>query len=270
MRACARLWQRPRGDLSVTAPTAKPPHTFDFPGRDAVSIKPMTTRTDPATSTEDHRTRVAAQRREKTRQKLLECALDVLRVKSPDAVVADDFIAAAGVSRGTFYNHFDTTHDIIFAVATAMSDEFAAAVNDYIITCSSPLERLSAGTRLYMQMTLRFPIWGRLLSRIGARIAVRGQPIETYVTRDLTNARDAGLIQVRDVLVARDMVIGGIYYGIGTMAAEPTQSDHPQALIEAILRGLRVPDKLIESLAYGPLPTLSNLNGPMFSKLKEL
>ncbi|MBV2205664.1 MAG: TetR/AcrR family transcriptional regulator [Pseudomonas sp.] len=216
----------------------------------------------------DHRVKVAAQRREKTRLKLLESALSVLYEKGPDNVVTDDFIVAAGVSRGTFYNHFDTTNDLILALASAMSDEFVAAVNDYILTCKSPLERLAAGTRLYMQMTLRFPIWGTFLSRLGARIAVRAQPIEHYITRDLTDAVDQGLIQVADVLAARDMVIGGIFYGIGTMAAEPTHADHPQHLMEAILRGLRAPEALIPSLAYGPLPTLSPMNGPLFSKLK--
>lgn len=217
----------------------------------------------------DHRTRVAAQRREKTRLKLLESALIVLDEKGLDAAVAEDFIAAAGVSRGTFYNYFDTTNDLILALASAMSDEFVAAVNDYILTCNSPLERLAVGTRLYMQMTLRFPIWGAFLSRVGARIAVRGQFIEHYVTRDLTDAVDQGLIQVSDVLAARDMVMGGIFYGIGTMAVEPTHAEHPQHLMEAILRGLRVPESLVASLAYGPLPTLNMMGSPLFSKLHQ-
>lgn len=217
---------------------------------------------------QDHRVRVAAQRREKTRLKLLESALTVLHEKGLDGVVTEDFIAAAGVSRGTFYNYFDTTNDLILALTSAMSDEFVAAVNDYILTCSSPLERLAAGTRLYMQMTLRFPIWGTFLSHLEARIAVRGQLIEHYITRDLSDALDQGLIQVADVLAARDMLIGGIFYGIGTMAAEPTHAEHPQHLLEAILRGLQVPEPLVASLAHGPLPTLNLRDSPLFSRLQ--
>ncbi len=236
-------------------------------GRPVTFMNRKSTRT---AQPEDHRVRVAAQRREKTRLKLLGSALTVFYQKDFDDVVADDFIVAAGVSRGTFYNYFDTTNDLILALASAMSDEFVAAVNDYILTCNSPLERLAAGTRLYMQMTLRFPIWGTFLSRLGARIAVRGQPIEHYITRDLTDAVAEGLIQVADVLAARDMVIGGIFYGIGTMAAEPTHADHPQHLIAAILRGLRAPDALIEPLAYGPLPTLSMMKSPLFSRLQSV
>ena len=57
---------------------------------------------------EDHRVRVGAQRRGKTRLRLLQCALAVFTEKGPDVAFIDDFIAAAGVSRGTFYNHFKT------------------------------------------------------------------------------------------------------------------------------------------------------------------
>ena len=34
----------------------------------------------------------------------------------------------------------------------------------------------------------------------------------------------AGLIKLDDVLVARDMVLGSIFYGIETMVTEPTHA----------------------------------------------
>lgn len=217
---------------------------------------------------EDHRVRVAAQRREKTRLKLLESALAVLHEKGVDSVVADDFIAAAGVSRGTFYNYFDTTNDLIQALATAMGDEFVAVVNAHILTSESPLKRLANGIRLYMSMAVEFPVWGTFLTRVGVQIAVRGQPIEQYITRDLTDARDAGLIRVKDMLVARDMVIGSMHYGIGTMVTEPAHTDYPELLVEGLLRGFRADETLIQSLAFGSLPPLVPIESPLFSKIK--
>lgn len=217
---------------------------------------------------EDHRVRVAAQRREKTRLKLLESALAVLHEKGPDSVVADDFIAAAGVSRGTFYNYFDTTNDLIQALATAMGDEFVAAVNACIVTSENPLKRMATGIRLYMSMALKFPFWGRFLTRVGVHIAVRGQPIEQYITRDLTDARDAGLISVKDVLVARDMIIGSMHYGIGTMVTEPAHANYPDLLVEGLLRGFRADEALIQSLAFDPLPPVASIDSPLFSKIR--
>ena len=57
----------------------------------------------------DHRTRVGRQRRARTQARILEAAFEVFARKGPDAPVIDDFIQAAGVARGTFYNHFRTT-----------------------------------------------------------------------------------------------------------------------------------------------------------------
>jgi AcrR family transcriptional regulator len=217
---------------------------------------------------EDHRVRVAAQRREKTRQRLLESALDVLQDKDPDSVVADDFIAAAGVSRGTFYNYFETTGDLIQALATAMNDETVAAINTYILSCKNPLERLAVGTRLYVRLANEYPVWGRFVTQVGVHVAGRGQPIEEYVTRDLTGAREAGLIQVRDVVLARDIVIGSIYHCIGTMVIEPVHDDYPELLAEALLRSMRVEESLLVRLAYGSLPPLGSISTPLFSRLK--
>ena len=50
---------------------------------------------------EDHRTRVAAEKRARMRRKLVESALLVFAEKGVDASVIEDVIAVAGVSRGT-------------------------------------------------------------------------------------------------------------------------------------------------------------------------
>ena len=46
------------------------------------------------------------------RLRIIEAALRVFAEKGPDVAVIDDFIHAAGVARGTFYNHFRTTEDL--------------------------------------------------------------------------------------------------------------------------------------------------------------
>lgn len=218
---------------------------------------------------EDHRIRVGATRRNKTRLLLLESALGVLHDKGPDAAVIEDFIAAAGVSRGTFYNYFDTASELLLALATEMSNEVLATVDPIVLTCATPVERFSTGTRLYMQMATRYPLWGSFLNRVGTRIATRGQLIEKYLTRDLNEALATGLIKVDNVLVARDMVLGSIFYGIETMVTEPTHANHSEHLIRSILRALCVPDNIAEKVASAPLKTIESIEGPIFSRLKQ-
>src|ERR1700751_751348 len=113
---------------------------------------------EPEVPLEDHRVRVGAMRRERTRLRLLETALTVFTEKGADVAVIDDFIAAAGVSRGTFYNHFRTTTELMLALATAMSDEVLQIVDPLVLAVEDPIERFATGTRLYMQMALRYPL----------------------------------------------------------------------------------------------------------------
>lgn len=217
---------------------------------------------------EDHRVRVGAQRREKTRLRLLESALPVFTDKGPDVAVIDDFIAAAGVSRGTFYNHFRTTAELLLALATAMSDEVLHTVDPLVRGFEDPVQRFSAGTRLYMQMALRYPLWGGFITRVGTRIAARGQLIDLYLTRDLEQAHATKRVRVDSVLVARDIVLGSIFYGIETMLTEPTREHHSEHMMRCVLVGLGLEPKEAEAIAYMPLPMPGTVEGPIFSTLK--
>lgn len=222
----------------------------------------------PASS--DHRVRVGAQRREQTRLRLLESALTVFADKGPDLAVIEDFIAAAGVSRGTFYNHFRTPHDLLLALASSMSDEVLAVVDPVVLTFEDPVERFCAGTRLYMQMAMWYRLWGSFITRVGTRIAARGQLIDRYLTRDLGEAAARGRIRIDHVSVGRDIVLGSIFYGIETMLTEPTQAQHPEQLMRCVLTGLGVAEDEARRIAHTPLPRLQAGEGSILSRLQPL
>ncbi len=216
----------------------------------------------------DHRVRVGAQRREKTRLRLLETALTVFNEKGPDVAVIDDFIAAAGVSRGTFYNHFKTTSELLFALATAMSDEVLQIVDPLVLHYDDPIQRFAAGSRLYMQMALRYPLWGSFITQVGTRIATRGQLIDLFLTRDLELAHKSGRLSVDSVRVGRDLVLGAIFYGIETMLTEPTRSNHAEQLVRSVLIGLGLTPSEAQAIAFMPLEMPGAVEGPIFSRLK--
>ena len=221
-----------------------------------------------AEKVEDHRVRVGAQRREKTRLRLLQSALVVFNEKGPDVAVIDDFIAAADVSRGTFYNHFKTTNELLLALATAMSDEVLQIVDPLVLRHDDPIERFAIGTRLYMQMAVRYPLWGAFITRVGTRIATRGQLIDVYLTRDLELAHKTRRLTVESVRVTRDIVLGAIFYGIETMLTEPTRSSHPEQIVRSVLVGLGLAAAEAQAIAFMPLEVPGAVDGPIFSSLK--
>ncbi len=229
----------------------------------------MATSSEPPELSEDHRTRVGAARRLKTRMRLIETALAVFAKKGPDEPVIEDFIAAAQVSRGTFYNYFSTTAELLAAVAGTMSDEVLQVVDPIVQRLEDPAERICTGSRLYMGMALRYPIWGAFITRVGTSNTVRGRLMDTYLSRDIMTGIDSGRLRVRDVAVARDLVLGSIFYGIETMLTEPTRDNHSQEIMASVLLGLGLDDDESQRIAHMPLGDPGNVTAPIFAKLDK-
>ena len=102
-------------------------------------------------NTLDHRTRVAAEKRERMRMRLIESALHVFAHKGADAAVIEDVIAMAEVSRGTFYNYFRTTEEVMAAVQQDVGNELLSLVDMAIADRQDPAERLACGVRMVLQ-----------------------------------------------------------------------------------------------------------------------
>lgn len=216
----------------------------------------------------DHRTRVGQQRREKTRALLIQSALQVFAAKGPDLPVIDDFIAAAGVARGTFYNYFKTTAELLAAVAGEMSDEVLGTVDPIVRKYDDPAVRIAVGTRLYVRMALRYPIWGEFLTRIGSRHAVRGKLLDTYLTRDIETGIASGRFPVTNALVVRDIILGSIFYSIETLLTEKGHPNHIEDMLCTVLHGMGLPLDEARAIAGMRLPRAGSVNGPIFAVLE--
>jgi AcrR family transcriptional regulator len=217
-----------------------------------------------AQSSGAYQTRIGAMRREKTRNRLIESALRVFAQKGADAPVIDDFIAAAGVARGTFYNYFRTTGELLAAVAGDTSDEVLGVIDPVVREISDPAQRVVVGSRLYMQMAARYPLWGAFITRVGTKRGSRGRLLDEYLTRDLQLAVDQGRFSVDDVVVARDIALGAIMYGIATLLSDDAPADYAEQSMRALLQAFGIDATEARELAYAEIAVCRSPQGPIF------
>lgn len=210
---------------------------------------------------EDHRVRTGAVRREATRRKMLSAAVGVFAQKGPDAASIDDFIAAAGVARGTFYNYFKTTTELLDAVTSELSDEVVAAIELCVEKIDNPIERIWIGCQTYVQVALRHPEWGAFITRAGIRGNASGRLTDIYLPRDLEAARKRGIAHFDNTRAAKDLVIGAIYQSIETVLSGAASDEHPPAVMKLALGALGVKSALLATLEGRALPDLELPDG---------
>lgn len=235
---------------------------------------------------DNHQKRAGVERRERTRALLIRSAIDVFARLGPDAPVVDDFIAAAGVARGTFYNYFKTAHELLAAVTEELNEEVLGMVDPQVLRYDDPAVRFCVGTRLYAHFALRYPVWGAFLTRIGPAHAVRGRRMDRYLMRDLelglatgrfragagagAGAGAAARAGAGSALVVRDMILGSLFFGIETLLTEGGGEQHIEDMLFTILQGIGLPAEEARDIAYMPLPAIGPVASPVFATLQTV
>lgn len=114
----------------------------------------------------NHRTIVGRHRRAKTETKIIHAAVRVFAERGVDAPVIDDFIKAAGIARGTFYNYFKSTDELLRATSNLMSEELVEMIDREIRHVKDPALRWGLGTRLWMRWAEGNPSWCLFIARV--------------------------------------------------------------------------------------------------------
>ena len=208
-------------------------------------------------SSEDHRVRVGAERREKMKARLIDCALVVFTRKGADGAVIDDVIALAGVSRGTFYNYYRTNEDLFRDVTQATANELYQLIEMVVGDASRPLDRLSVAVRLLLHTVRRYPHFGEFYRRAGTRLAGAGTLAHLYLMRDVGMAIEHDEIGIRDPELAIDLIVGCCLAGVDAMLnRHRLASSYPEELCYQMLLGLSVPPGVAEQMVALPLETI--------------
>lgn len=198
-------------------------------------------------------------RRARTRNHIIGCALVVFAEKGPDAPVIDDFIRAAGIARGTFYNHFTSTQELLEAATRLLEDQVMRSTLSAIGEVADPVHRLALGIRLWLH-------WARS-DATGCAFVVRnrfrGALVEQQVAADLRGGLEAGTFSFSGVEAARDLLVGTILEAMHRLMTSRVPRTFTDDVARLILQGLGVDKRRIARLMAEPLPPFEQpLRGP--------
>jgi AcrR family transcriptional regulator len=197
----------------------------------------------------DHRARVGRERCDRTHGQILAAAVEVFARKGPDAPVIEDFIRAAGVARGTFYNYYRSTEELLQAASRRLEDELILAIEMEMSALTDPVQRLTMGIRLWMKKARSDPEW----CSFTVRNRRHGALVERQLTRDLRAGLRAGAFSFQDVQVARDLVVGTIREAMGRMMDGGSSATHIDDVAAMILRALGLREHTITRALKMPL-----------------
>ena len=204
----------------------------------------------------DHRTRVGAERRQRMRLRLIESALQVYADKGLDRASIDDVIAAAGVSRGTFYNYFRTDAELATAVSEELTTELVGEIEARVGPLANPAERIARGLRLYLGAAARFPLFASFTSQAGLRAVSPNELLRKYLPRHIVEGVEAGRMDVPDVSLAVDMIVGAALSAVHALSMSRVQKQYAEGAVTHILLGLGVPRAAARKLAHAPVEHL--------------
>lgn len=186
----------------------------------------------------DHRTRVGADRRLRTRRKLLQTAFQLFAEQGLDAPVIEHVIRQAGLSRGTFYNHFRSERELFLAVAAEVSNEIVSSVDSQVLLHDNAAVRVACGVTLCVQLAQRYPLVAAFLVKGGAQAVFAGGSATNSIARDVQLGLQSGLFTLSDPALAIDLVLGPVLCTFGALLQRPLGDAYVTELAGAILRSL--------------------------------
>ena len=204
----------------------------------------------------EHRTRVGAARRARMHRKLIEAALIVFAEKGVDASIIDDVIAAAGVSRGTFYNYFRSNTELLIATSEELANEIADRIEASLDGAAPSVVSLATGLRLFLDVVGRFPLLGRFVTRVGFQAESQTALIFLYPAKHIAEAVRRGELVGVDAAMALDVVIGCTLVVVARLSTGAVAPGYITNMLGMMMGALSVPAERATEIVTRPITPL--------------
>lgn len=205
--------------------------------------------------TAERRVEIGRDRRNRSIQKLLESAARVVADRGSSRATIDDFIAAAGLSRGTFYNHFQTREALLDALWAHLGHAPFVEIQRACDQIEDPAQRLVTEARLVVRKSAENPTWGWLVLAASSEGETVNPELLSFPRPDLAIGQRAGRFTFDNLEVAGDLVVLGVRQAMRMALTGRASTDYAAAVCVMLLRSLGISEAEAADLVATPLPS---------------
>jgi len=182
----------------------------------------------------------AEQRRARTRERLLDAAEAMVAERGVEAASIEEIVRAAGVSRGTFYNYFPTTTDLLHALNTRAAAHLDQRLEEIARRAGDPVERLASALHAALAVHLSDPVRGWVALQIAASRAPRQHSLEARFTAIYEEGVRAGQLRQVEMSAAWTVAFGTLRMAQRDLVAGAASAGPPVEVIALVLAAFGV------------------------------
>lgn len=203
----------------------------------------------------ERRAAIGRERRDKTRQQLLLAAARLVASHGTENLSIEDFINAAGVARGTFYNHFKTREQLVSTLWDHLGKTSLVNIRNANDSDPDPAFRLVSGLRMSIRKAANDHVWGWLMYRLTAANADLNEDLRSYPMRDIEDGIQKGRFSIENSEIAADFFVGVAMMAIKAVLIAERPDDYPETCAILVLRGLGIEHRAAAEIARRALAT---------------
>jgi len=191
-------------------------------------------------------------RAQRTRAALIAAGQRLFCERPVDAVTVDDIVQAAGVGKGSFYNHFDDREALVRVISAEIRAGVEAAIDHANANVADAAARVARACCTYLRFALDEPERAGFLVRVHGGHTSLGAPLNRGLVDDISRGLVAGRFRVATLESGLLYVLGVTQLALMRIVQEPSATlavSLAQQMCAMMLSGLRVPESEADLIA---------------------
>ncbi len=119
---------------------------------------------------------------------MIDGAIAVIATHGLQGASIKEITSTAGLSNGTFYNHFDDREEIIKLAALSVAQEIAADIALMVSDVDDGIGRIVISTNEFIERSVAFPEWGAMIVDATRYLREVRQDVATHLRADIDRA----------------------------------------------------------------------------------